>query len=70
MSEMKENEHATVIKIKANEDIARRFTDLGLIENTKIRCVGKAPLGDPKAYLIRGCVIAIRKNDCAGIIVE
>ncbi len=28
------------------------------------------PLGDPCAYLIRGAVIAIRSEDCRGILVQ
>lgn len=44
--------------------------DIGLIENTVIECVGKSPLGDPAAYLIRGAVIAIREKDCFDILVE
>ena len=45
----------------------RRFTDIGLIENTLVECVGESPAGDPKAYLIRGAVIAIRNEDCNDI---
>ena len=48
-------------------DIKQRFLDLGLIPGTRIRCVGKNPGNDMKAYLIRGAVIAIRRSDCASV---
>ena len=48
----------------------RRFLDIGLVENTLVCCVGKSPSGDPKAYLIRGAVIAIRSDDCCDILIE
>ena len=44
-----------------------RLRDLGLIENTRVVCLGRSPMGDPSAYLIRGTVIALRRCDCCGI---
>ena len=48
----------------------RRVQDIGLICGTKVECVQKSPSGDPKAYLIRGALIAIRNSDARKIIVE
>ena len=48
----------------------RRFQDLGLIEGTLVRCLMKSPLGAPKAYLIRGAVIALRKSDSDTVTVD
>ena len=48
-------------------DIRRRFLDIGLIDGACVECVGRSPLGDPSAYLVKGAVIAIRKNDCTKI---
>jgi ferrous iron transport protein A len=45
-------------------NIRRRLLDIGLIENTVVECIGKSPAGDPLAFLIRGAVIAIRREDC------
>lgn len=47
----------------------RRLLDLGLVEDTRIACVGRSPGGDPAAYLIRGAVIAIRDADCSRVLV-
>lgn len=41
--------------------------DIGLIEGTEVVCVGKSPCGDPRAYLIRGAIIALRDEDCKKI---
>ncbi len=60
-------EEATVIKLKKRN---RRLEDLGLVEGTKIKCILKSPLGDPIAYIIRGAVIAIRKEMGKNILVE
>lgn len=59
-----------VSEILTRGSMRRRFLDIGLIENTVVKCVGQSPSGDPKAYLIRGAVIAIRSDDSGEIIVR
>ncbi len=61
---------ATVKEIITDGDIRRRLLDIGLIPGTRVECIGKSPGGDPKAFLVRGAVIAIRAEDAAGIAVE
>lgn len=63
-------EKAIVERLEVQGDMRRRFLDLGLIEKTKIECIGKSSWGDPAAYLIRGAVIAIRSKDSAGILIR
>lgn len=40
----------------------RRLLDLGLIPGTEVRAEIKSPSGEPTGYLIRGAVIALRRN--------
>ncbi len=63
-------QHATVRELKNESSMRRRLCDIGLIEGTVVECVGQSPSGDPKAYLIRGAVIAIRNQDGKHILVE
>ena len=56
-------EEVRVVRLDTRGSIRRRFLDLGLVENTVVKCVGHSPLGDPSAYLIRGAVSAIRDDD-------
>ena len=48
-------------------EMRRRLQDIGLIRGTSVVCVGRSPLGDPAAFLIRGAVIALRDRDTARI---
>lgn len=41
----------------------RRLLDLGLIPGTNVIARRKSPSGDPIAYLIRGTVLALRKEE-------
>lgn len=61
---------AVVKQLNTDGSMRRRLLDIGLIENTVVECVGISPAGDPHAFLIRGAVIAIRKQDCEKILVS
>lgn len=67
LSELQPGQSATVRSVCAPDGMQRRLRDLGLIENTRVVCLGRSPIGDPSAYLIRGTVIALRRCDCRGI---
>ena len=70
LSSLDKGEKATVKYLFISGSMRRRLQDIGLIKGTKVECVGKSPAGDPKAYLIRGAVIALRSEDAQRIIVE
>ena len=67
---METNTYATVVKLETEGELRHRLMDIGLVEGTTVECVRKSPAGDPKAYLIRGAVIALRNEDAATVIVE
>lgn len=69
LNTLKQGETATVERVITKGSMRRRFCDIGLIEGTKLECVCVSPQGDPKAYLIRGAVIAIRNKDSDSVIV-
>lgn len=48
----------------------RRLLDIGLVQGAPVECLGRSPVGDPAAYLIRGAVIAIRREDSAGVVLR
>ncbi len=56
-------ESGQVVEIQNPPPMARRLTDLGLIPGTRVTCLLNSPAGDPRAYLIRGAVIALRQAD-------
>lgn len=67
LNEIRPGDRAIVRGIAQHGSIRRRFLDIGLTDGATVECVGRSPLGDPAAYLIRGAVIAIRDEDSAGI---
>lgn len=63
LAETKVGETVRVVSLLAEGRMRRRLADLGLIPGAEVTCLGRSPLGDPSAYLIRGAVIAIRRRD-------
>ena len=61
---------AKVEKLLAFGSKRRRFLDLGLIPETVVEAVQISPVGDPKAYFIRGAVIALREEEASKIMVQ
>ena len=70
MSHMKAGESGRVTELMLQGEMRRRLQDLGLIPGTIVECVGRSPLGDPAAYLIRGAVIALRNSDSGQIMIR
>ena len=64
------DEKCRVLSINSGEEIRRRLLDMGLIPGTSVSCVFKSPWGDPSAYLIRGALVALRREDADKIIVS
>ena len=60
-------EKATVNYISDRLSIRTRLMELGLIEGTEVSCIGASPLGDPRAYMIRGADIALRSEESKSI---
>jgi len=57
------NTKGIIKKLNCTGTIRRRLLDLGFIEGTHIIPVLISPSKDPKAFEVRGSLIAIRKED-------
>ncbi len=69
LSDMKVGESGKIRELGETRVSKRRLFDLGFIENTIVKCVGKSPLGDVHAYEVRRAVIALRNEDGDNIII-
>lgn len=60
---------AVVKAIKSDSLLMKRIINLGVAKGVEITPLFRAPFGDPTAYSVKGCVVALRKSDCEDIIV-
>ena len=67
LSQLQLNKNGKIYKIECNEEIKRRLLDMGLVKGTNIVPILVSPSGDPRAFLVRGTIIAIRKDDAKHI---
>ncbi|MBR0425575.1 MAG: ferrous iron transport protein A [Clostridia bacterium] len=58
---------AEIVSVLTDSDLKHRLSDLGLTPGCPVRCIYGAACGDPRAYLVRGTVLAIRNADARGI---
>ena len=70
LNELNVGEKAIVKNISGECSMKQRFIDIGIIAGTKIECVLISPGKNPKAYMIKGAVIAIRDEDTKFIYIE
>ena len=54
-------------RIALTGSIRRRLQELGFVRGTPVQSLYDAPSGSPRAFGIRGAVIALRRSDCAMI---
>lgn len=66
---LKTGEKAHITKLNSEGSMRRRLQDIGFSEGAAVMCLLKASHGDPSAYLIKGAVIALRKEDSSEIMV-
>lgn len=64
------NKSGKINKIECGEGIKRRLLDMGLVKGTEIMPILISPSGDPRSFLVRGTIIAIREEDAKNIKIE
>lgn len=59
-----------ILDVTGDDAIALRLMEMGLTEDEPIEFLGKAPLGDPLEFLIRGYRISLRQSEATRVIIE
>ena len=70
LSQLPLNKYGTIQELKCDGNIRRRLLDMGLVKGTKITPVLVSPSKDPRAFFVRGSIIAIRKEDAEKVDIE
>jgi Fe2+ transport system protein FeoA len=60
----------TVVRLNTDGYQRRSFINIGILPGTRIEKVRISPVGDPSAYMVRGAIIALRRDDALRIMVE
>ena len=70
LSELKPGMTGEVLSLSNSGPMRQRLMDLGLVEGSRVTCLGRSLWGDPAAYEMCGAVIALRRADCEQILLR
>ncbi len=70
LSELPLKKTAVVVRHTIDSALNRRMLNLGVTEGAAVTPLFTSPFGDPTAYSVKGCVIALRRADCESVLVE
>jgi len=67
LHELPPDREAVVEALEGSGPADRRLMDLGMLPETTVRLVRRAPLGDPAVYSLRGYQLCLRKTEACRI---
>jgi ferrous iron transport protein A len=70
LRQMQVNQKGIIRCVRAKGELGRRIRDMGLVPNTEVTVVGRAPLKDPVALRLRDFTLSLRNNEADYITVE
>lgn len=70
LDDLQQGESAVIVEIVGDDIVASRLMEMGLIEDEPIAMVGRAPMGDPTEYAVRGYRISLRKSESVRVLVR
>jgi len=69
LGDLKSGEHACVESIQGGGAIRRRMMDMGIVPGVELEVVRRAPFGGPLQVRLKGYYLAMRRGECAKIVV-
>ena len=63
-------ESAIIVEVSGDDVVASRLMEMGLIEDEPISMIGRAPMGDPTEFAVRGYRISLRKSESVRVLVR
>ena len=66
LSELSPGQSAVV----GDDSLASRLMEMGILDGEAIEVIGRAPMGDPTEYALRGYRISLRRNESDRVLVS
>ena len=70
LAELSIGARAIVRGIEGSDEIGARLWEMGLTPGSEVELLGRAPLGDPLEFEIRGYRLSLRRSEAARVEVE
>jgi ferrous iron transport protein A len=70
LSELSPGQSAVVDEVVGDDSLASRLMEMGILDGEAIEVIGRAPMGDPTEYALRGYRISLRQNESDRVLVS
>ena len=70
LNQIVKGQTARITHISGEDAVSIRLREMGLIDGEQIQLLGKAPLGDPLEFAVRGYRLSLRLNEAKCVEVE
>ena len=70
LSELKESQTATIVRVGGNGNIRRRILEMGILKGTDVYVEKYAPLKDPLELIVKGYHVSLRVEEAEQITVD
>lgn len=71
LSQLKEGDKARIVEFfELSNQIRKKLMIMGLLPNTEVQLIRRAPMGDPIQIRVRGVSLAVREKMADSIMVE
>lgn len=62
-------QRAVISDVSGDDAISVRLMEMGLLDGEEIELIGRAPLGDPLEFLIRGYRLSLRAEEARRVLI-
>lgn len=69
LQELGVGQRAKVVEVEGSDAISVRLLEMGITPGTPVEYIGKAPLGDPLEFQIRGYRLSLRKSEASRVVI-
>ncbi len=70
LCDLSEGERGRVSQIVGSDLLATRLLEMGLTPGVEVEMLGRAPLGDPLEFEVRGYRLSLRKSEAKLVTIE
>ena len=70
LAALRPGETGRVRCVRGPQAARERLGELGFLPGTAVTCLLESPMGDPRAYRVRGIVLALRARDAEAVLLE
>ena len=67
---LNEGQKARILDVSGEDGISIRLMEMGLTDGQEIEMLGRAPLGDPIEFEVRGYHLSLRSAEARRVIIE